>query len=608
MNKKNNPKPKNESKDKHEEKFVNPYAFISLIGQCKKENFELRKFYENKNLLTGWMDCTIKTKTLTFIPNTTNDKAFNDENNKNKKSYDFFSYEDLSTISDLRQIYQKPVIPGSEIRGVIRTAYEALTNSCMSSIDEDGVLHKRNNKSKYPGLLRKENEGWKIYKAERVLLEKTKILENLTEGKEVYIRTYTKNKSKKVEQIATETFEGSEIGYFHRGEEFPNKKHESVFILLEPKEGFSIEGDVIRRLEEVIRIYQENKFHEDYRIKYGEEYTPVYYSKDKKYLSPACITREVFENGLNNIIKTQGDFGPCKKTKEICETCKLFGMIGSEESLASRVRFSDAEVNEIYKEKDYYYYNEIILSELASPKISATEFYLERPEDSVFWNYDYAFDRENKLMKSYYPKINGRKFYWHSMPCVTKSYYNFDANNISEKWNERNLAVRPLKDNISFNTKIYFDKITKEELIKLISVLNLKVSKNDNNVKCHKIGMGKPLGFGSIEFDVSKINFRKIEIQRDVIKYEIIEKTPEYYSSEIANIINSEEQNIKELLKITDFKNRPLNVSYPVVDIGDSKETFNWFTVNRGKVNKPLIELTVPKILSEDNSLPTYKK
>ena len=239
-------------------KFVNPYAFISLVGKCNKDSFDIKKFYENKNLLTGWLDCKIETKTLTFIPNTTNDKAFNG-NDKNKKSYDFFSYEDLSSRSDLKNIYQEPVIPGSEIRGVIRSAYEALTNSCLSSIDEASVLHKRNNKPKKPGLLKKENGEWRLYTAERVLLDKgnENIINKLTEGQKVYFTYNQKNNRRKVKEKKTEKFDNSETktetGYFHKGEHFDKKKYESVFVL-KGTNSFPVDEDSVTRLKEVVKI------------------------------------------------------------------------------------------------------------------------------------------------------------------------------------------------------------------------------------------------------------------------------------------------------------------------------------------------------------------
>ena len=88
----------------------------------------------------------------------------------------------------------------------------------------------------------------------------------------------------------------------------------------------------------------------------------------------------------------------------MCPTCCLFGFISSEEgkrykdteeddkALASRIRFSDALF--IHAKNQPTYLEEGILNELASPKLSASEFYLSRPRNNGsmahIWNYDYA--------------------------------------------------------------------------------------------------------------------------------------------------------------------------------------------------------------------------
>ena len=85
-------------------------------------------------------------------------------------------------------------------------------------------------------------------------------------------------------------------------------------------------------------------------------------------------------------------------------------------------------------------------------------------------------------------------------------------------------------------------------------------------------------------------------------------KVDNYYSSEIDKILNSDKENVKELLKITDFKNRPQNVRYPVAEDNGSYKVYNWFVANRGGVNQYSNNLTLPKISAKDNSLPAYKK
>lgn len=37
------------------------------------------------------------------------------------------------------EIYHQPVIPGSEVRGMVRNLYETLTDSCMSGLSENEI-------------------------------------------------------------------------------------------------------------------------------------------------------------------------------------------------------------------------------------------------------------------------------------------------------------------------------------------------------------------------------------------------------------------------------------------------------------------------------------
>lgn len=129
--------------------FVNPYNFVPLHNEKSEAPKEERT-------LSGVIEYSLLTKTPLFIPNTSSDRAFNnmleEQYNKNKKakkvldpkknkdyhkSFEFYSYEDLDGRTD-RTGHEiiKPIIPGSSIRGMFRSNYEILTNSCMSVLNE----------------------------------------------------------------------------------------------------------------------------------------------------------------------------------------------------------------------------------------------------------------------------------------------------------------------------------------------------------------------------------------------------------------------------------------------------------------------------------------
>lgn len=114
-------------------KIINPYSFIPLSG---KKTIGRPGENENTKYYTGCIEYSLLTKTSIFIPNSSNDDAF--ELKKycpDHKSYNFFSYDVLN--NDTKADYYEPVIPGSEMRGLIRSNYEIITNSCMSGLEKE---------------------------------------------------------------------------------------------------------------------------------------------------------------------------------------------------------------------------------------------------------------------------------------------------------------------------------------------------------------------------------------------------------------------------------------------------------------------------------------
>ncbi len=68
-------------------------------------------------------------------------------------------------------------------------------------------------------------------------------------------------------------------------------------------------------------------------------------------MAPACISKEVFSQSIENLLQQQGGYQPCERRDHVCPACALFGMIpkgaaqGEEATggaRASRVRFEDA--------------------------------------------------------------------------------------------------------------------------------------------------------------------------------------------------------------------------------------------------------------------------
>ena len=137
------------------EKFVNPYNFIKFPA-------EKAQAYTEEDRHTGVIEYSITTKTPLFIPNSSSEKAFKATDNAQEqehKSYDFFSYTELNEEERYDGNYHVPVIPGSEMRGVVRNVYETLTDSCMGLLNEEAYPIKRSAEKFLPALIQRVRKG-----------------------------------------------------------------------------------------------------------------------------------------------------------------------------------------------------------------------------------------------------------------------------------------------------------------------------------------------------------------------------------------------------------------------------------------------------------------
>lgn len=656
------------------EKFVNPYHFVSLEKNCTRE---AKKYREQKGNLTGWITCRLETLSPVFIPNTGSasevdgkkhsdvfeKRVFKEKENKQVviNSYDFFSYPDLSKLKgEALKEYREPIIPGSEIRGMIRTAFEAVTNSCLSTIDDEQPLFKRVQTPAKACRLTfdKEKKEWLLYECNRNRIHKdllnTGSNSPYKEGESVYVEINYNNF--KVMRISKTKVNNYKNAFLHIGEYNENKEYESVFM---PKKDKKTNQYLIKKISknemsfilnnlvQNILIYRakENKTdeHNQYRhfdrvfgelksidnlvsqfeskkVDYDafnkiliDEYKPVFKYLDgaliyiadpggKYYLCPAAIGREVFYNRLTDLI---GDYAPCNQINNLCPACALFGIAGKE-SAASRVRFTDALVSDKRDKIEAYYDDVRILKELAGPKLSAAEFYLKKkPGNADLWNYDYAVNwRTDKYgIPGYIPEIRGRKFYWHHTdpdPYIAK-----DKETDPESVSDRNVAVRPLKENVSFQFKVYFNDITESELKRLLWILTIGAKKEN----AHKIGMGKPIGLGSVQVNVTEVNVRGISMTGDSVEYTVEDRLEQYkvFSEMTDKELGCTGQVMEEYLLLTRLAH-PFSgiIAYP--SNVEEKENYKWFMANKmvkGTGTNPIIENPLPPV--KDPELPKYE-
>lgn len=163
---------------------------------------------------------------------------------------------------------------------------------------------------------------------------------------------------------------------------------------------------------------------------------------------------------------------------------------------AGRVFFTDAK----YKSAE----NEICARDepitpkvLSSPKPTSFQHYLVQER-----NKNYSPDDKNLLAHYGTPSpnetvIRGSKMYWHKNDI---SLEDIKANQMDEdKTKKQNTSIKPVNTKVTFSFRIYFDNLCKDELGALLWVLTLPGE--EGKQYRHKLGMGKPLGMGTVKIE-----------------------------------------------------------------------------------------------------------
>lgn len=418
--------------------FINPYNFIPLRNTPQRAD-QLNRM---RGELTGSIKCTIKLKTPLAMPDhecesieTLHDTRGNEFKHSN---YPFYTIKGV------------PIIPGSEIRGMIRSVFEAETNSCMSVLDNAQLYGRSPIPKNNGGLVFFEDGQWKLQKADILLVYTFSGLNDqdgplpdryTIQGGNLYTQTGVPVKDTKEEDahsgsevrftksgytyktsrgfntgLAFATRIGSRTGemtgYLLLGEKGLNPKHRHNSHILVPNGAVTvIERECVENLKDDLLLFRSKEInkvlakndgshrgYEGYTIKEDGSKTPVFFSKvgNRYYLSPAMIGREIYYRHLHDIA---GAFAPCSGEREsLCPACALFGTVGADGSglaTGSSVRFSDAapDENEVpltWMGSDRP--DKITLPELSGPKITSSEFYFRlnpHNADDRVWNVDY---------------------------------------------------------------------------------------------------------------------------------------------------------------------------------------------------------------------------
>jgi CRISPR-associated protein (TIGR03986 family) len=570
--------------------FVNPYNFISLRKGIKKD---ISEYYpEGEELLTGKLTCKLIAKTPIIIP---------DAEKKRENANDYDEYPFMS-------INGEYVIPGSSIRGVIRSIYEALTDSCLFTND-DYHFSSRTNIAKKEKLLEKTEKGYALHNAVRYA-DREELAKDRESGDDIDFSSYTDSKGKKYvynpNNLPKKEVEQSELkhGYVLRVNVFDNGDKisaNSIFTLSEAGSVVRFEDDEKKKYIDAFAdnlgkyVHYENEQFEhkddDGKNKDGSEnrYAQIYKDRFERmnvgdmlpvwcetrdggfYLAPAQLSRNVYVNTPSALL--MDELQPCENRSSVCPACALFGFVAAkygsnDRAIGGRIRFTDA-----FASPNVSISRPMLLPPLLSPKTSSLEFYLRGGGDF------FTADTPGVALA-------GRKFYWH--------HNEFKMPKSGEYKDSLTYCFEYAEKNSEFSFDVYFDNITREQLNQLFTALTLGENTEDG-VHCQKFGHGKPLGFGSAKVVVTAAHRRifsngAYEPEKDIMgELEAVE-LPE------------------ELAIATDFNAvKGLTIDYPRIE-GD---IYEWFSDNRpmgGNNRLPRFKQKLPAATDKPPTLFGYSK
>lgn len=133
--------------------YINPYNFIPYGGNVERK--PRNEETASEPLLTGEIKCSLTVKTPLAIPDA-------EERVMSKEKEDHYIYPFMTAGG-------VPIIPGSEIRGMVRNVYEMITNSCFSIINCNILSQRDGQPLKKAGLLQWDSakKQWQLYEANR---------------------------------------------------------------------------------------------------------------------------------------------------------------------------------------------------------------------------------------------------------------------------------------------------------------------------------------------------------------------------------------------------------------------------------------------------------
>ncbi|MBI4854561.1 MAG: TIGR03986 family CRISPR-associated RAMP protein [Acidobacteria bacterium] len=464
-----------------------PYNFIPLNEKIVCNNLpvpELNKYDTTKN--TGWIELEIEAITPLYIRGTLT-KSDIEKQLDNKDKSDFFAP------------VKKISIPGSSLRGMTRNMVEIVSFSEFKFFEDRrlyyrGLADQSNLREEYQNKMasfdrqkRRTQYNFSVGILRKSTDKKDRLHFEIKSSGNRFDRIL-KSDAKNLVEKKGEKYE--EFKFYRLGKDFlvvsgnvPNKKRD--WVINYPYD----DAEVIAILDEDIKNYKQDRTRGEQvpdileQARRGEE-IPCFFvrwtdreGKNRVSFGHTGMFRLAYEKTISAHIKQ--NFESNAKSSTECENKIDFAeaIFGNEKKHSGRVFFEDAFL--IDEQTD-------LQLDIVSPKI------LSSPKPTTFQQYLVQNSTEIKQLNHYNSNssIRGYKCYWHKSGEKDK-WVEMDKKLI-DKNPKLYTKIQPVKPGTRFRGRVRFENLSGEELGALLFTLDLPEGCG------HKLGMGKPLGLGSI--------------------------------------------------------------------------------------------------------------
>lgn len=489
-----------------------PYNFVPLPDRVVAAEPVPDHDRYHRDRHTGHFDVTLTTETPLYIRGMlTEAEAAAKEQHKDKA--DFF------------QLGGRPIIPGSSLRGMIRSLVEIITFSTIQPVSDRLLIYRavgdttsygksyrdvmlgspRNGVVDYPnrnihgGYLVRHGHEWAIRPAKKINGETFVFASKFDiEVRDVWVKPPTQRRSHQVqknahinlataETISREQGAGLEPGVLIVSGGAPKRKRYPVIFMPDPNAQIIPIPTALWEAYETDRDLQRGIPTRPLR----EDGDPLFYLLDQKgnlvFFGPTVMFRLPPANSIKDLIPEEA------KSADITDMAEtIFGWVARDKAdkraaTASRISVTDA--HPVEGQTDFFE-DEFIPKILSGPKPTTFQHYLEQPNGEKTAKQDlkhYAHSVKET-------QIRGHKLYWRQKGVTVADVRETAAVGSGDKQHTR---MRPVKPGMSFTFRVRFENLSDVELGALSWALTLP----GNDQHRHQLGMGKPYGMGVVKLE-----------------------------------------------------------------------------------------------------------